>query len=304
MSHDTHPGVAPANAYSPRTLTEGERWTAAALSDLRRRGYRPRAWKLFLGDSLARARDTRRARPGLVRQSRAWSLTGAAAWLAACRLADRSTTVTLPRRAGLVWWLAVWQMLNWHLGMAEGDDGQPNERLSPADAMTLVRFWLVPVLPATRHSNHALAIIIVTGGVTDALDGRVARRRGRTRLGRDLDTTADLAFVLTAAACTHAAGRLPTAAGWALGARCALGVAASLAAFFGRGRRPTIQPRPWGAPLRVLGLALCAADRTRPGAALLIAGCLVPPHPSYGNSRPPGLPQPATAPRRTARAPA
>jgi len=277
MSHDQPPGIAAGQADSHLPLTAGERWTEEALSDLRRRGYRPGAWRLFLGDALARARDTRRARPALARQSRAWILTGAAAWLAACRLADGRTSVTLPRRAGLVWWLAVWQMLDWHLGMAEDDDGRPNERLSPADAITLARFWLVPVLPAARHSNHALAIIIVTGGLTDVLDGRVARLRGRTRLGRDLDTTADLAFVLTAAACTRAAGRLPTAARCALGARYALGVAASLAAYFGRGHRPTIHPRPWGAPLRILGLALCAADRSRPGTPLLIAGCLAPP---------------------------
>jgi len=34
-------------------------------------------------------------------------------------------------------------MLDWHLGMAEGGDGRPRERLSPADAITLARFWLV-----------------------------------------------------------------------------------------------------------------------------------------------------------------
>jgi len=33
-------------------------------------------------------------------------------------------------------------MLDWHLGMAEGGDG-PRELLSPADAITLARFWLV-----------------------------------------------------------------------------------------------------------------------------------------------------------------
>jgi phosphatidylglycerophosphate synthase len=277
MSDDGHPEVAAAQAYSPRPLTAGERWTAQALNDLRRRGYRPRAWQRFLTDSFTRARDTRRSRPGLARQSRNWGLTGAAAWLTACRLADGHTAVTLPRRAGLVWWLAVWQMLHWHLGMAEDDDGRPSERLSPADAVTLARFWLVPVLPAARHSNHALAIIIVGGGLTDALDGRVARRGGSTRLGRDLDTTADLAFALTAGACTRAAGRLPTAASWALGARYALGVALSLAAAFGRARRPAIRARPWGAALRLAGLGLCAADRPHPGAALLVTGSLVPP---------------------------
>jgi phosphatidylglycerophosphate synthase len=31
----------------------------------------------------------------------------------------------------------------------------------------------------------------ILGGFPDWLDGRLARRRGRTRLGRDLDSTAD-----------------------------------------------------------------------------------------------------------------
>jgi hypothetical protein len=278
MSDHPNPGVAASQAYSPRPLTDGERWTAQALHDLRRRGYRPAAWQLFLADSLARSRDTRRARPALARQARSWGLRGAVAWLAACRFAARHTPWEPPRRAGLLWWLAVWQMLDWHLGMAEGGDGRPRERLSPADAVTLGRFWLVPLMPAVRDSRHVLPAVILAGGASDALDGHLARRRGRTRLGRDLDTTADLAFLLTAGASTAAAGRLPAAAGWALGARHALGIALALGAVFGRARRPAIRARRSGGGLRIIGLALCAGDHRGPGTALLIAGCCVPPH--------------------------
>jgi len=67
MSQEAHPGLATGYTYLARPLTDGERWAAQALSDLRRRGYRPRAWQRFLGDSLARAWATRRARPGLAR---------------------------------------------------------------------------------------------------------------------------------------------------------------------------------------------------------------------------------------------
>ena len=68
-----------AQRYSPRPLTEGERWTADALAELRRGGYRTGAWLTFLGDSLERSRATRRSRPLLARQARAWGGFGALA---------------------------------------------------------------------------------------------------------------------------------------------------------------------------------------------------------------------------------
>ena len=176
-----------------------------------------------------------------------------------------------------MWWLAVCQMLDWHLGMAEGGDGRPRSRLSPADAVTLGRFWLVPLASALARSERGLAILVIAGGLTDALDGELARRCGRTRLGRDLDTTADLAFLTAAGLSARRAGRLPAPPACALGARFALGIALSLTAAFGRSRRPAIRARPAGAVLRICGLALCAAERPRAGSTMLIAGCLSPP---------------------------
>jgi len=40
---------------------------------------------------------------------------------------------------------------------------------------------------------------------------------------------------------------------------------------------PAIRARPWGALLRVAGLALCAAGRERAGTPMLVAGSAVPP---------------------------
>ncbi|MBA3262324.1 MAG: hypothetical protein H0T69_07645, partial [Thermoleophilaceae bacterium] len=54
-----------AQRYSPRPLTDGERWTAEALGDLRRRRYRPGAWAAFLRSSLERSRTARSQRPEL-----------------------------------------------------------------------------------------------------------------------------------------------------------------------------------------------------------------------------------------------
>jgi phosphatidylglycerophosphate synthase len=266
-----------AQRYSPRPLTDGERWTAEALLELRRGGYRPRAWLRFLRSSLERSRDTRRTRPLLARQGRRWGACGAVAWVVACRAGRQAEGIELRPLAGLAWWAVVWQMLDWHLGMAEGGDGQPRERLSLADAVTLARFWLVPAVPAVARSSTGLPMVIAIGGTTDWLDGVLARRHGRTRLGRDLDTTADLAFLAAGAISARGAGRITPLGFEALAGRYAIGVVLSLAAVFGRARRPAIRARPWGAFPRTAGLAMCAARLDRAGTAVLLFGCLVPP---------------------------
>lgn len=266
-----------AQRYSPRPLTDGERWTARELSRLRGGRYRPSAWLAFLRRSLDRSRENRLERPQIARQARVWGAAGAAAWVAACAGARRREDLRLRPLPGLLWWLAVWQMLDWHLGMAEGGDSRPRERLSPADAITLARFWLVPAAWGTARSTRGLPTVIMLGGLTDWLDGSVARRDGRTRLGRDLDTTADLAFITTAAIAARRAGRIPPICCSVLMARHALGLALALSAVFGRARRPAIRARPWGAALRVGGLAICASGSSRCGAVLLLAGSVVPP---------------------------
>jgi phosphatidylglycerophosphate synthase len=275
--------------YSPRPLTPGERWTADALAELRRGRHRPRAWAVFIRRSLDRSAAARAQRPALTRQARAWGAGGALAWIAACELARRlerspppspggnRERSSPPRLAGLAWWLAVWRMLDWHLGMAEGGDGIARPRLAAADAVTLTRFWLVPALPAAARAGRPLALLVALGGTTDWLDGALARRAGRTRLGRDLDTTADLAFLTVAAAAARRAGLLPAPAAWAIAIRHGGGLALALGAVLARARRPAIRARPWGAPLRVGGLAACAAGARRSGAALVLAGCVVPP---------------------------
>jgi phosphatidylglycerophosphate synthase len=267
---------AAAQRYSPRPLTQGELWTVRALWRLRRGRYRAPAWRSFLLSSLERSANTRSARPALARQARAWCALGAGAWVALCQLSrDREVRPNAP--AGLLWWCAVWRMLDWHLGMAEGGDGAPRERLGPADAVTLARFWLAPIVVAARRSPNGLPGLIVLAGLTDWGDGALARRRGRTRLGRDLDSTADLAFGVASLASAHAARRVTTIATCALAARHAAGVAIAAGAVFGRCRRPAIRARPWGAALRVGGLAACTAGKYGAGTAAALAGALVPP---------------------------
>ena len=126
-------------------------------------------------------------------------------------------------------------------------------------------------------SRVGLPAVVLIGGISDWLDGSVARRTGRTRLGRDLDTTADLAFLSAAAIAARSTGRVTPVAFSALTARHGLGVLLSLTAVLGRARRPAVRARPWGAILRIGGLALCAAGGDRSGTIIVVLGSVVPP---------------------------
>ncbi|HEV2984660.1 MAG TPA: CDP-alcohol phosphatidyltransferase family protein [Vicinamibacterales bacterium] len=66
--------------------------------------------------------------------------------------------------------------------------------LTPANQLTLLRMLLIPafvILVVYGHLGYALAVFI-TAGITDALDGVIARRSGqKTTLGAWLDPMAD-----------------------------------------------------------------------------------------------------------------
>jgi len=236
-----------------------------------------RAWSRFLRASLERSRATRRQRPQLARQARTWGVSGAAAWVATCRAGRGIPGFDPHPAAGLAWWLAVSRMLEWHLGMAEEDDARPRTRLSPADAVSLGRLWLVPLLPAVSRSSAGLPALIALGASSDALDGALARRRGPTRLGRDLDTTADVAFLAAAALSARAADRIAPPCFWALVLRQAVGVTISLGSYFGDARSPRFEARRWAAVARASGLTACVCGHTRVGMPLVAIGCIAPP---------------------------
>src|SRR3954453_674905 len=161
---------------SPRALTEGELWSRELLDRLRAERFTPGAWRRFFGDGFRRARVVRARRPALVAQSRTW---GAAGVVAALPFGARAAFS----------WAAWWAMVDWHLGMVETASGR-ERRLAAADALTLARLGAGPVGP--RHPEPWLG---PTGMATDLVDGLLARRAGPTRLGRDLDSTADTLFL-------------------------------------------------------------------------------------------------------------
>jgi phosphatidylglycerophosphate synthase len=252
-------------------LTEGERWTVELLDELRAGGYRPRAWQRFLARSFERARETRARRPGLDRQATRW----AAAWGTAALAARRWRMLPqVPAASEAAWWLGAAAMLRWHLGMVEGPRGESRRGLSAADALALGRAWLAPRI-RRADSRASFLSLLVLGSASDVADGVLARRLGESRLGRDLDSLADVAFYAAAARRARDAGWIRPGAARTVTLRLSLGVALGTLRYFARSEAP---PRGlaelghWAAPPTVAGLAIAPLGRPRASAALLALG--------------------------------
>ncbi|MEW6581343.1 MAG: CDP-alcohol phosphatidyltransferase family protein, partial [Actinomycetota bacterium] len=184
-------------------MTDGERWTRAVLADLRAARYTPRAWHAFLAASFARARATAAGRRAERRQVAVLALAGAAAWGATA-----ATGHLVLAAAGLAWWGLLVVMLDWHLGMLERPDGSRVPRLGAANVLAALRAGSVPLLPALDRTGLAAALVAL--GITDIVDGPLARRRGEvTRLGAWLDGTADTLVMGVAGVSAAALGALP-----------------------------------------------------------------------------------------------
>ena len=237
-------------------MTPGEAWTREVLRELRAGGYHVRAWQRFLARSFERARATRRIRRHEHRQVLLVGIAGLAVWLT---LAAFRPWLAL---AGVLWWLVVVAMLDWHLGMLEDERGRPLRRLGLPNLLSLARASVVPVLPLAAPA--LLATILIPAGLTDAVDGRLARRRGEvTRLGRWLDGGVD-SIVLSAASVGAARHHLlPWWAAALVLVRHGLQALAVAFAYLGRAQSPSrAAPVTARAPGLVLfaGLALATLE--------------------------------------------
>ncbi len=173
-------------------MTEGEAWARELLAELRGDGYRPGAWLRFLARSFERARTTRRQRPVEHRQVLLAGAAGLAAWAAVAAVRPWLAL------AGALWWLLAVAMVDWHLGMLEDEHGRPQRRLGLPNLLALARAATVPALLVAPPA--LLAAILIPAGLSDGIDGPLARRRRQqTRLGVWLDGSADT-LVLSAAA--------------------------------------------------------------------------------------------------------
>lgn len=177
--------------------------------------------------------------------------------------------VAAGRPRALAWWAAVALMLDWHLGMAETEDGLPRP-LGPADAATLSRAWLAPLV-AARPAPALLAL----GYASDVADGTLARTTAPTRLGRDLEGLADVAFGLAALRGLVRQGALPVAAAAAEALRLTGGTLAATTAWLRDAEPPSeavLRAARAGTPMRAAGVLAAAAGRRRLGTLLVVAG--------------------------------
>jgi phosphatidylglycerophosphate synthase len=237
-------------------MTGGETWTRERLAELRAAHYRPDAWRTFLARSFARAATTRAIRTREHRQLLTLAALGGAAWAVLATLGWPWLAL-----AGAAWLAALLLMVDWHLGMLESDAGRPLQGLGAANLVSLLRGAVAPALLAAPPT--ALLTLLLGAGLSDAIDGPLARTRGQaSRLGRFLDPGLD-AFVLGAAAVDSARlGLLPWWAASLALARYAGQWAGLAVAYFAR----IEVPRPTGfvpwklpGPLVFSGLMLACA---------------------------------------------
>ncbi len=197
-------------------------------------------------------------------------VTGAGAW---CILAIGGLQPFRRRvAAGLGWWAAVAVMLDWHLGMLEDEQGRP-QPLGPADALTLGRAWLVPVI-----ADDLSPAAVLIAAATDVLDGIAARATQPTRAGRDLEGLVDASVFATALATAWRTRRLGRLAVALEAGRQAAGLGYAVLVYFARVEAPdraVMRAARRTTPLRVAGLVAAGSGRRRWAGALVTTGSLV-----------------------------
>jgi phosphatidylglycerophosphate synthase len=231
------------------------RFADQALARLRAARFHPWAWKAFLGDSLRQAARDRAAARGATYEI-----------LALAALAGLVIAI-LAGDPWLAWTAATAAMAVWHVGMLESDDAECTRHLGVANAVTLSRVFLIPLLATP------IARFVVVGGLaSDAADGAVARRTKRpTRFGRWADSTADAAFVPGAALALSTQNRLAWWATLLVATRFAVGAAIIAVSAFRAARVPpaTLIGR-WHWPAAATAFGLVAASADIPGGELAI----------------------------------
>lgn len=224
-------------------------FTQELIGELTRDHYRLSAWRRFMSRSWARSLDDIRESPARTRSFWSWAGVVAAAgssvvlfaWLFhAPELAISATVLWLPWYASSVFFVLT------HLGMADDSRGMPFNSLLLPNGLSFLRLALAPLilvpflsLPVDPIAGLAFALFLVAMSVTDALDGWFARRRKIcTRLGRMLDSLADLAFLTFLGFALFRVDAIPETLLWLIVVRYPLMLIGVLVLYFARGPAP------------------------------------------------------------------
>ena len=156
------------------------------------------------------------------------------------KLAVTALLLWLPWYAGSVFFVLT------HLGMADDNRGVPFHSLLLPNGLSLLRLALAPLVlvpslsvPVHPATGPAFALFLICVSVSDLVDGWIARRRNlRTRLGRMLDSLADLAWLSFLAIGLYLAGAIPGSLLWLLIVRYPITLIAVLVLYFARGPAP------------------------------------------------------------------
>ena len=224
-------------------------FTQELVKELASDQYRFRAWGRFMSRSWARSLDDIRESPARARSF--WSWAGVIAtvgssvvtfvWLFQSPEAGISAlALWLPWYAGSVFFVLT------HLGMADDSHGMPHTSLLLPNGLSFLRLALAPLalapflgLPVHSMTGAAFAFFLVAISVTDALDGWIARRRKiSTRLGRMLDSLADLAFLTFLGFALYRIDAIPGSLLWLIVVRYPLMLVGVTVLYFVKGPAP------------------------------------------------------------------
>ncbi len=224
-------------------------FTQELIGELTRDHYRLSAWRRFMSQSWTRSLDDIRESPARARSLWSWAGGVAAAgssvilfawFFHAPELAISAIVLWLPWYAGSVFFVLT------HLGMADDSRGMPFNSLLLPNGLSFLRLALAPLilvpflgLPVHSITGLTFALFLVAMSVTDALDGWLARRRKIcTRLGRMLDTLADLAFLTCLGLALYRADAIPGTLLWLIVVRYPLMLIGVLVLYFAKGPAP------------------------------------------------------------------
>jgi len=224
-------------------------FTQELIGELNREHYRLSAWRRFMSRSWTRSLDDIRESPARARSFWSWAGVVAAAgsgvvvfaWLFhTSELAISATKLWLPWYAVSVFFVLT------HLGMADDSRGLPHNSLLLPNGLSFLRLALAPLvlvlflnLPADPITGTVFALFLGAMLVTDALDGWLARRQNVcTRLGRMLDSLADLAFLTFLGFALYRVDVIPETLLWLIVVRYPLMLVGVLVLYFARGPAP------------------------------------------------------------------